>query len=82
MENVSAIVVIVEGDIHSVYIVPVEEASVDNMQRLRVLRDLLLIKHKTQLDIRIQRVWVSEADQQAKTFQDVSKQLENIITNF
>jgi hypothetical protein len=40
MDSVSAIVVIVEGDVHSVFIVPAAEASVDNMNRLRLLRDL------------------------------------------
>jgi hypothetical protein len=84
MENsisVSAIVVIVDSDVHSVYLVPCKEAMADKMSELRALKDKLLKKHSRTEKIRIQRVWVSDADRQAQTFDDVSKQLENIIHN-
>jgi hypothetical protein len=79
--TVSAIVVIVDDDVHSVYLVPCKEALADNMSKLRTLRDELLKKYDRHNNIRLQRVWVSNADQQAKTYEDVAMQLDNIISN-
>ena len=76
---VSAIVVVVDGDVHSVYMIPCKEAVADNMSKLRTLRDKLLNKHGLKNTVRIQRVWMTNDDRNASTFDDVSKQLENVI---
>lgn len=81
METQSAIVVLVNGDVHSVYMVPAAVASIDNMDHLRKLRDKLQQKHGITDDITLMRVWVTDDDQNAKTLKSVEAQLENVISN-
>ena len=79
MEPLSAIVVLIEHNVYSVYIVPANVASTENMNALRALRNSILQKYGRQDYITLQRVLVSETDQQVKTFQDVFKQVEAVV---
>lgn len=72
----SAIVLIVDNDVHSVWVVPVTEAVVENMNRLRDQVRMSGVK-----GVRIQRVLISEDDSAVKNIEDVSKQLAVALDN-
>ena len=56
MEPLSAIVVLIEHNVYSVYIVPANVASTENMNALRALRNSILQKYGRQDYITLQRV--------------------------
>ncbi len=74
--TLSAIVVLINDDVHSVYVVPAGEASTENMQRLRTQ-----VRESGIKGIRLQRVLISEADKAVSHVGDVSAQLHQIIIN-
>ena len=81
METISAIVILIDHDVHSVYLVPAVEANIHNMSKLRQIRDQVLKKHGRTENIRIQRVLVSETDRQANTFELIAQEVEQVVEN-
>lgn len=73
----SAIVIIVDNDVHSVYIVPAEQASIDNMSKLR-----MKIRSSGINGIRVQRVWYSDTNSNIQNINDISKRLEEVLDNY
>jgi two-component sensor histidine kinase len=77
--ELSAIVILVDEDVHSVYLVPVQEAIIENMVSLREQKNKRDRAIGTR--VRIQRVLITQSDQDTITFADISKRLEEILNN-
>lgn len=75
-QALSAIVIIVDDDVHSVYIVPVAEATTHNMTRLRDQ-----IRASGVKGVRVQRVWYSDTDRTVHDINDISKRLNEVLVN-
>lgn len=72
----SAIVILLDNEVHAVYIVPSENASIENMRRLRDQKN----QHFRLMNrIRIQRVLLSEADANVSSIEDVSNRLSELL---
>lgn len=75
MDNeLSAIVVLAEDDVHSVFIIPTEQATYDDLHRLRAQ-----VREAGDRNIKIQRVPYAGINSPFSNIESISRQLADIL---
>ena len=75
-DNLTAIVILVEDDVDRVCIVPSEQATFDNLSRLREQ-----VRASGVESVRIQRITYAGEETPFSTIENVSQQLSNLLDN-